>query len=281
MWHITWGSCARSLPRSSASPDSTAPCYEHTAPAEAAKGACAAASRQRAVSAGTGAALGAPRLAAPLQLVSGWLAAQSLPGARGSLAVPEMSQHKLIPPPCPSASAHSKGQLVSPIRAACAPRYVQKAGSGHVWANSNHLKHRLRPHASTLSDGRRKSACMKGTREKEFKYRRRMVKLSATTALSCTTRQAAGKTCKPRLFSTKAALSSGHCHKFLFPSRKPHVRETEPPTRSLYLAAGCGCTLKGFAVGRETAEGGEQAFVPPQGAPAGRSVRCCSTRQEA
>lgn len=31
----------------------------------------------------------------------------------------------------------------------------------------------------------------------------------------------------------------------------------------------------------ETTEGGEQAFVPLQAAPAGRSVRCCSTRQEA
>lgn len=79
MWHITLGSCAWPPPCSSASPDSTAPCYEHTAPAEAAKGACAAASRQRAVSAGTGAVLGAPCLAAPLQLVSGWACCSSKP----------------------------------------------------------------------------------------------------------------------------------------------------------------------------------------------------------
>lgn len=52
-----------------------------------------------------------------------------------------------------------------------------------------------------------------------------MVKLGATTALSCTTCTAAGKAQTPRLFSMKAALCSGHCHKFLFPSRKPHVRE--------------------------------------------------------
>lgn len=68
MWHVTLGSCAWPPPCSSASPDSTAPCYEHTAPAEAAKGACAAASRQRAVSAGTGAALGALCLAACIWL---------------------------------------------------------------------------------------------------------------------------------------------------------------------------------------------------------------------
>lgn len=58
--------------------------------------------------------------------------------------MPEMSQHKLVPPLCPSASAHSKGQLVSPVRAACAPQYVQKVGSSHFQANSNRLKHQLR-----------------------------------------------------------------------------------------------------------------------------------------